>query len=165
MNQRGKPRAGPVAAFPLACRSIRQPDIARNVGNRTVMTRTLKWIAALCIAALSTIPALAAGASPAGSWQVTTGEARYEVMACGSGGKLLCAKLVWLAPGERNPQNVAYLNTYVVKGAKRSGGNIWTGNVVFDGHSYDGTMTMVSKNFMTDVTSGPRQGSRSNRLF
>jgi uncharacterized protein (DUF2147 family) len=114
-----------------------------------MMTRTLKWIAALCVAALSTMPALAAGVSPAGSWQVTTGEARYEVTSCGKAGKLLCAKLVWLAPGERTAENLAFLNTYVVKGARPRAGNVWTGNVVFDGHSYDGTMTMVSKNFMT----------------
>lgn len=113
------------------------------------MTRTLKWIAALCVAALSTIPALAAGPTPAGSWQVTTGEARYEVMSCGDGGTLLCAKLVWLAPGQRTAENAALLNTYVVKGAKLKSKNVWSGSVVFDGHSYDGTVTMVSKNFMT----------------
>lgn len=113
------------------------------------MTRTIKWIAALCLAAFSTIPAIAGGTSPVGSWQVTTGEARYEVMSCGKGGTLLCAKLVWLAPAERTEENLALLNTYVVKGAQPDGENVWSGNVTFEGHNYDGTVKMVSKNFMT----------------
>jgi uncharacterized protein (DUF2147 family) len=113
------------------------------------MTRTLKWIAAFCVAALSTAPAIAGGASPVGSWQVTTGEARYDVSACGKGGSLLCAKLVWLAPGERTEANLALLNTYVVNGAQPTGDNTWAGNVMFEGHSYDGTVKMVSKNFLT----------------
>ncbi len=112
------------------------------------MKRTLFRMAALAVAALSTAPALAAGASPVGQWQVTTGEARYEVIACGTGSQL-CAKLVWLSPNARTTDNLALLNTYVVKGAEPAGGGTWNGDVVFDGHSYTGTMTMVSKNFMT----------------
>lgn len=113
------------------------------------MTRTLKWFAALCLAALSTAPAMAGASSPVGSWQVTTGEARYEVMACGKGGALLCAKLVWLAPDQRTDENLALLNTYVVRGAQPSGDDTWSGNVRFEGHDYDGTVKMVSKNFLT----------------
>jgi uncharacterized protein (DUF2147 family) len=112
------------------------------------MTRTLKWLAAFCLAALST-SAMAGGASPVGSWQVTTGDARYNVLACGDNGALLCAKLVWLAPEKRTAENLALLNTYVVRGATPEGGNRWSGNVVFEGHSYDGTVTMVSQNALT----------------
>ena len=113
------------------------------------MTRTLKWIAAACFAAISTLPslALAASASPVGTWQVTTGEARYAVMSCGSG--KLCAKLVWLRSDARTEENLALLNHYVVKGAQPAGGGKWSGNVTFNGHDYDGTMQLVSKNFMT----------------
>ena len=111
------------------------------------MTRTIKWLAALGFAALTAAPALAASATPVGSWQVTTGEARYKVTACGDAGQL-CAKLVWLHPDTRTEENLAVLNTYVVKGAERAAANKWAGNVVFEGHNYDGTLTMVSTNFM-----------------
>jgi uncharacterized protein (DUF2147 family) len=114
-----------------------------------MMTRTLKWIAAACFAAISTLPslALAASASPVGTWQVTTGEARYAVMSCGNG--KLCAKLVWLRSDARTTQNIALLNHYVVSGARAEGGGKWSGDVTLNGNSYAGTMQMVSTNFMT----------------
>ena len=111
------------------------------------MKRPMNWIAALAIATLSTAPALAAGASPVGTWQVTTGEARYSVTSCGGGN--LCAKLVWLRSDARTADNLALLNKYVVRGAEPAGGGKWNGNVTFNGHSYDGTMQLVSKNYMT----------------
>jgi len=84
------------------------------------MTRTLNWIAATAFAALSITPALAAGTSPVGNWQVTSGEARYTVTSCG-GGQQLCAKLVWLRSDARTDENLALLNHYVVRGAQPSG--------------------------------------------
>jgi uncharacterized protein (DUF2147 family) len=111
------------------------------------MTRTLNWIAATAFALFATAPALAAAASPVGVWQVTTGEARYQVTACGS--HALCAKLVWLAPSARTADNLALLNTYVVKGAAPAGIGTWAGSVTLNGSAYDGTMTLVSKNFLT----------------
>ena len=111
------------------------------------MTRTLNWIAATAFALLSAAPSLAAGISPVGVWQVTTGEARYQVMNCG--GRELCAKLVWLAPSARTAANLSLLNTYVVKGAEPAGAGTWAGSVTLKGSAYDGTMTIVSKNFMT----------------
>ena len=112
------------------------------------MTRTLKWMAAALFAALSTAPtlALAAGTSPVGQWQVTTGEARYTVTSCGGG---LCAKLVWLRSDARTEDNLALLNHYVVRGAKPQGGGQWSGSLKMNGNSYAGTMTLVSKNYMT----------------
>lgn len=112
------------------------------------MTRTLKGLAAIGLAALSVAPALAASASPVGSWEVTTGEARYQISACGKGGQL-CAKLIWLRADQRTDANLAVLNTYVVKGAQRAAENKWAGSVTFDGRNYDGTLTLVSTNYMT----------------
>ena len=112
------------------------------------MTRFLNWLAALGLAALSTAPALAASATPVGSWEVTTGEARYTVTSCGDAGEL-CAKLIWLADSERTPENLAVLNKYVVRGAEQVGSNQWSGNLVFDGKAYEGTMTLKSTNYMT----------------
>ena len=112
------------------------------------MTRPLSWIAAASFAIFSIGPALAASASPVGQWQVTTGEARYTVTECGSGSKL-CAKLVWLRSDARTSDNLAALNKYVVQGATPAGSGTWAGNVTFNGHSYDGTMQLVSKNYMT----------------
>lgn len=111
------------------------------------MTRTLHWIAATVFAAFSISPVLAAGSSPVGNWQVTSGEARYTVTSCG--GQQLCARLTWLRSDARTEENLALLNHYVVKGAQPSGSNTWAGDVTFNGHSYDGIMKMVSKNFMT----------------
>ena len=55
-----------------------------------------------------------------------------------------------LAAGRRpTDANLALLNRYVVKAARPQGGGEWLGNVILSGRSYDGTMTMVSKNFMT----------------
>ena len=111
------------------------------------MTRTLNWLAALGLAALSAAPALAAGATPVGSWEVTSGEARYKVTSCGDNDQL-CAELIWLRSDQRTDENLAVLNTYIVRGAERAAPNKWAGNVTFDGREYDGTLTMVSKNFM-----------------
>ena len=111
------------------------------------MKRLLNWIASLAMLALATAPALAASATPVGTWQVTTGEARYAVVSCGGGN--LCAKLVWLRADARTADNLALLNKYVVRGAAPVGGGKWNGNVTFNGHSYDGTMQLVSKNYMT----------------
>ena len=112
------------------------------------MTRSLNWAAAFGLAALATAPALAAPASPVGSWEVTTGEARYAITACGDAGQL-CAKLIWLADDQRTEENLAVLNKYVVRGAEQVGANEWAGNLVFDGKAYDGKMTLRSTNYMT----------------
>lgn len=129
------------------CVCLPNLEIERFPLTRIMMKRTLNRIAALAFASLVSAPALAGGASPVGVWQVTTGEARYEVTACGS--HQLCAKLVWLAPSARTADNLALLNTYVVKGAAPAGASTWAGNVTLNGSDYAGTMTLVSKNFMT----------------
>jgi uncharacterized protein (DUF2147 family) len=111
------------------------------------MTRFLKLAAALGRAALSGAPALAGSASPVGSGEVTTGEARYKVTACGD--NQLCAKLIWLRDDQRTDANLKVLNKYVVRGAQQVDTNSWAGNVVFDGKAYDGEMTLKSTNYMT----------------
>ena len=111
-----------------------------------MINRTLVGLAALAFAAFSTAPALAAGASPIGRWQVTSGEARYAVTPCAGG---LCAKLVWLRVDQRTGDKAALLNHYVVRGAKPQGGGKWAGDLKLNGQTYSGTMELVSKNFMT----------------
>jgi uncharacterized protein (DUF2147 family) len=113
------------------------------------MTRTLKWFAAAFFAALSVGPSLAIAdpTSPVGQWQISTGEARYKVTTCGS--HQLCAKLVWLRSDARTASNVALLNTYVVHGAQATAENMWSGDLNFDGHTYQGTMTLISSNAMS----------------
>jgi uncharacterized protein (DUF2147 family) len=112
------------------------------------MTRILGILAVLAAAFLASVPAIAGPLTPVGQWQAASGEARYKVTACGKGGTLLCAKLVWLAPSERTEKNLALLNTYVVRGAAAVDDNKWSGNIVFNGEAYDGTMTLVSNNSM-----------------
>lgn len=111
------------------------------------MTRTLNWTAAIAFASLSTVPALAAGPSPVGQWEISTGEARYQIVSCGEGE--LCAKLVWLRDDARTPQNLALLNSYVVRGAEPNGQGTWSGNVTFNGHDYRGTMTLLNHDLMS----------------
>lgn len=111
-----------------------------------MMNRTLMGLAAFALAAVSTAPALAAGASPLGQWQVTTGEARYAVTSCGGG---LCAKLVWLRADQRSGDKLALLNHYVVRGAQPIGSGTWAGDLNLNGQTYTGTMQMVSQNAMT----------------
>ena len=111
-----------------------------------MMKRALLGMAVLVFAALSTLPAAAAGASPLGQWQVTTGEARYAVTECAGG---LCAKLVWLRADQRTGDKLALLHHYVVRGAKPAGGGKWAGALKLNGQTYAGTMELVSKNFMT----------------
>lgn len=112
------------------------------------MKRALGWAAALCLAAFTAAPTLAAPATPVGSWEVTSGEARYKITACGEG-SALCAKLIWLREDQRTEANLAVLNKLVVNGAAKTDDNEWSGNVVFEGRAYDGKMTLVSKNYMT----------------
>jgi uncharacterized protein (DUF2147 family) len=112
------------------------------------MTRFLNWAAALGFAALIAAPALAGSASPVGSWEVTSGEARYRVTTCGDNGEL-CAKLIWLRDDKRTEENLAVLNKYVVRGAEQVDSNSWAGNLVFDGKAYEGQMTLKSTNYMT----------------
>lgn len=110
------------------------------------MIRMLIVLAALGFAAVSVTPSFAAGATPLGRWQVTTGEARYAVTACAGG---LCAKLVWLRADQRTEEKRALLNHYVVRGAKPAGAGKWAGDLKLNGQTYSGTMQLVSKNFMT----------------
>ena len=103
--------------------------------------------AALAFCGLLTVPALAADLDPSGQWQVTTGESRYRVAPCGKGGRELCAKLTWLREDARTEANLALLNKTIVRGAPADE-NKWTGTVVYDGQTYDATVTIVSNDSM-----------------
>ena len=112
------------------------------------MRNLLAALATVGVLAVTALPAFAAPATPVGAWQVSTGEARYEITACGPAGEL-CARLVWLRPDERTPENLALMNKLVVQGAEREVSNVWIGNLIFEGRSYEGTMTLVSTDTMT----------------
>ncbi|MDB5562658.1 MAG: hypothetical protein JWN11_2076 [Hyphomicrobiales bacterium] len=93
--------------------------------------------------AFAATPSTAAGLSPVGSWETSTGESRYKVSLCGDG-TALCAKLTWLRSDARTPDNLPYLNTYVLKGAQQTRANKWQGTVAFQGKSVGGSLTLVS---------------------
>lgn len=103
--------------------------------------------AAVAVCGLFALPAIAADIDPSGQWQVTTGESRYRVTACGKGGHELCAKLTWLREDARTEANLALLNKTIVRGHPADE-NKWTGTVVYDGQTYDATVTIVSNNSM-----------------
>lgn len=112
------------------------------------MSNTLKFFAtAIVAAALSIAPAFAAQ-SPAGTWQTVTGESRFEVTLCGDGTEV-CARLVWLRDDARTAENLSYLNSYVLKGAKRALENKWRGSAEYMGEVVKGTLTLVDGNTIT----------------
>ncbi len=112
------------------------------------MPKSFKLIAAAVVAtALAIVPAFAVQ-SPAGTWQTVTGESRFEVTLCGDGTEV-CARLVWLRDDARSAENLGYLNSYVLKGAKRALENKWRGSAEYLGEVVKGTLTLVDGNTMT----------------
>jgi uncharacterized protein (DUF2147 family) len=106
-----------------------------------------KLSAAAIVLAVSIAPAFAAQ-SPAGTWQTTTGESRFEISLCGDGTQV-CAKLVWLREDARTAENLPYLNSDVLMGAKRALENKWRGQAEYQGELVKGTLTLVDANTMT----------------
>jgi uncharacterized protein (DUF2147 family) len=104
-------------------------------------------IAFVATVAVSLTPALAAQ-SPAGTWQTVTGESRFEVSLCGDGTQV-CAKLVWLRDDARTPENLPYLNSYVLRDAARALENKWRGSAEYMGEVVKGTLTLVDGNTIT----------------
>ncbi len=95
---------------------------------------------------LLSIPfALADNNIPLGKWQTTTGESRYEISKC-QNGKAICAKLVWLRPDVRTPENLKQLNRIVLSGAKLVSKNKWRGAVKYAGESLSGSLVLLNKN-------------------
>ncbi len=111
------------------------------------MPRLFKTICAALIASCVAAPVVAGSAlSPIGSWEVSTGEARYKVTNCGKNGEI-CAKLIWLRDDARTKENLRYLNKNVVTGAvPASADNKWTGTVNYEGEAIRGSVTMVNNN-------------------
>ena len=91
---------------------------------------------------LGVTQASAAGLSPVGSWQSAGGETRYHVTLCGDGTEL-CAKLTWLRADLRTPENLRYLNAYVLKGAHQAKPDTWTGTIIFNGETHSGSVRRV----------------------
>jgi uncharacterized protein (DUF2147 family) len=109
--------------------------------------RPFSLVLAAVFTATCALPSMAAELDPSGHWQVTTGESRYAVARCGDAGRELCARLVWLRDDARTDENLALLNKTVVRGAPVDE-NEWTGTVVFEGKTYDATVTLVSSDAM-----------------
>jgi len=112
----------------------------------SIVAKTMRGtlVAGLAVATVS--PTLAQSVSPVGQWELVNGESRYRVSYCG--GKKLCAKLVWLHPKLRTPENQAMLNSYIVRGAEPADERVWAGEVNFDGKTYQGTVTLLSDRSM-----------------
>jgi uncharacterized protein (DUF2147 family) len=105
------------------------------------MNRILRIPLALLLAGAMAMPAVAAGASPEGVWQSSTGESRYRVEMCGDGTQL-CAKLVWLSDDPVNYGSEKYLNTYLIEKANKVADNKWAGEVHAKGQTLSGTVTL-----------------------
>lgn len=107
----------------------------------------LKFVLTLVVALISISPVMAADLNPVGRWQSTTGEARYEVLRCGSDGQL-CARLTWLRSDARTAENLQYLNQNVVSNAVPFSNNRWRGTVHYDGEDINGKLIMLSGDHM-----------------
>jgi uncharacterized protein (DUF2147 family) len=83
--------------------------------------------------------------TPVGTWEVTTGEARYQIELCGDGTQI-CATLTWLRDDVRTDVNLSYLNKTVIEGAKQSGPIKWEGKVIYEGDTYSGAISLVNSN-------------------
>jgi uncharacterized protein (DUF2147 family) len=109
-----------------------------------------KWLAPALLAPALIAPmaplatAADVNATPIGTWQLSTGESRFDVNYCDGGAKI-CARLTWLRADARTPENLAYLNRLVVTAAPEAT-NAWHGTVVYDGHEYSGSVQMLSEN-------------------
>lgn len=101
----------------------------------------------ITLLALSAVPTLSGEMSPVGKWQTATGDSRYEVMLC-EGGRAICAKLTWLRADTRTADNVRYLNTYVVRGARPAAQNKWRGIINYGDEKVSGSVTLTSPNTM-----------------
>lgn len=112
------------------------------------MTVLLKTIAAVSIAASFSVAPAFAAQSPAGLWQTTSGESRFEVTLCGDGTQV-CARLVWLREDARTAENLGYLNSYVLMGARRALENKWRGSAEYMGEVVKGTLTLVDGDTIT----------------
>ena len=110
------------------------------------MKNSLTILAATTLAVLSIFPAAAAELSPVGKWRAQDGSAQYQVSYCG--GKKLCAKLTCLSAAARAEANSNLVNSYVVKGASQIASNKWSGTVLYDGDTYEGTLTLLSSDTM-----------------
>lgn len=101
----------------------------------------IKTLAGCALTLSLALPAVAQDPTPVGTWQTTSGESRFSVSYCGEG-EQLCAKLTWLRKDARTPENVALLNTFVVRGAQPTAENKWRGTVTYDGHTVSGSVTL-----------------------
>lgn len=112
------------------------------------MSNSLTFVSAAIIAAVVSIAPAFAAQSPAGTWQAVSGESRFEVTLCGDGTEV-CARLVWLRADAKTPENLGYLDSYVLKGAKRALENKWRGAAEYMGEVVKGTLTLVDSNTIT----------------
>lgn len=101
------------------------------------------FVAALSIMAVTVCQA--ARLNPTGQWEVSSGDSRYRISYCGDG-RELCAKLTWLRDDAKSDENLALLNTYVVKNAQPAEANSWVGKMIYNGSTYDATATLVDAN-------------------
>jgi uncharacterized protein (DUF2147 family) len=103
------------------------------------MKRILKTVMAFALGASLVGPSLA---SPVGKWEIEFKDSRYDVTMCGDGTQL-CAKLIWLGNGADNPQNMPYLNTFLIEGAKQTAPSKWEGTLHLYGNKAQGTISQV----------------------
>lgn len=103
----------------------------------------------LALAALALVglagPALA---SPEGTWEIEMRDSRYEVTLCGDGTEL-CARLIWLGNGADSPENLPYLNTYLIEKARPTGPGEWQGDLHLYGQTAAGTIRQVGPDQIT----------------
>lgn len=107
------------------------------------MNYPTKLIAGLLAAAALAVPGAAQDVNPVGTWQLDSGESRFEVSLCGDGTQL-CAELVWVHPDARDEDYAQFLGQPVAAALQQSGPAQWRGRVTLEGRTVNGTVRMIN---------------------
>lgn len=108
-------------------------------------SRLYRLAAAILAAGAASIAVAGEAVSPIGTWQLSTGESRYAVVSCG--GDAICARLTWLREDVRTPENMALLNTIVVRG-RPVRADRWQGTAIYEGDTVEASMVMLDDDTM-----------------
>lgn len=96
---------------------------------------------------ISLAAAVPAVASPAGIWELETGDTRFQLEMCGDGSQV-CGTLVWLSDADYNEQYKPYLNTPMARELRPDRPGRWRGEMALFGHKLAGTLSQRSEDEM-----------------
>ena len=106
------------------------------------MSKMLRTIASLTIAALTGLAPVAAFADSLGVYQTTDRKMDFGLDTCGADNKHLCVTLLAARGSADVPQTRPFIGKLAVNAAKPVGNNVWKGSMTVQGYTADGTLTL-----------------------